>query len=62
MAALHDPDVYVEIATMVGELEWRMRELERNQRLRGSLLSPPEHAVIADLIGHLRDSSVDPNQ
>lgn len=57
-AALHDAHVYVEIMTLVGELEWRMRELERSQRLRASLLSPPEHAVIADLIDRLRGASM----
>jgi len=57
MAALHDPNVYVEIVTMVGELEWRMRELERSQRLRASLLSSSERTVVTDLIGRLRGPS-----
>ena len=56
-AALHDAHVYVEIMTLVGELEWRMRELERSQRLRASLLSLSEGAVVADLIGRLRGLS-----
>jgi HD domain len=60
IATQHDPDVYVEITTMVGELEWRMRELERSQRLRGSLLSPSELRVVTDLIGRLRGSPVEP--
>jgi len=46
--------VYVEIMTMVGELEWRMRELERSQRLRASLLPALDQAVVSDLIGRLR--------
>ena len=59
MATLQDPGVYVEITTMVGELEWRMRELERSQRLRGSLLTPPEQSVIADVIVRLRGSTAE---
>lgn len=56
--ALHNAHVYVEIMTLVGELEWRMRELERSQRLRASLLPPSERAVIADLIRRLRGGIV----
>jgi ABC-type uncharacterized transport system ATPase subunit len=54
---LQDAHTYVEIMTLVGELEWRMRELERSQRLRASLLSLSERAVVADLIGRLRGLS-----
>lgn len=57
MAALQAPSVYAEITTLVGELEWRMRELERNQRLRASLLAPPDKAVVADLIARLRGNA-----
>lgn len=58
LSSLQDPHVYVEIMTMVGELEWRMRELERSQRLRGSLLPASEHTVVSDLIGRLRGAPV----
>jgi len=54
MSDLHDPNVYAEVATLVGELEWRMRELERSQRLRASLLAPEERAVVIALIERLR--------
>jgi len=57
-AALQDAHVYVEIMTLVGELEWRMRELERSQRLRASLLSVSERAVVTALIDRVRDSTV----
>jgi hypothetical protein len=57
---LQDAHTYVEIMTLVGELEWRMRELERSQRLRASLLSPSERDVISDLISRLRRKSVRP--
>ncbi len=54
LAVLRDPHVYMEIMTMIGELEWRMRELEREQRLRAGLLATHEYAVIADLIDRLK--------
>ena len=59
MAALRDPNVFAEITTLVSELEWRMRELERSQRLRASLLSSSGHAVVTDLIDRLRGPSVE---
>lgn len=59
LAALRDPNVYVEIMTLVGELEWRMRELERGQRLRASLLPAPEHAVVDDLIARVSGTAVE---
>ena len=54
LAALGDPDVYAEIMTLVGELEWRLREVERRQHLRASLLAAPEQAVVMDLITRLK--------
>ena len=54
LAALRDPKVYVEIMTLIGEMEWRMRELEREQRLRASVLPTHEHAVVDDLIARVR--------
>jgi hypothetical protein len=35
-------------------MEWRMRELEREQYLRTSLLSAPELAIVVDLIDRLK--------
>ena len=58
LSSLQDPHVYVEIMTMVGELEWRMRELERSQRLRANLLPASDQAVVSDLIGRLRGALV----
>ncbi len=57
LAALADPGTCVEIITLVGELEWRMRELERNQRLRSSLLAAPEAAIVEELIARLKGAS-----
>jgi HD-GYP domain-containing protein (c-di-GMP phosphodiesterase class II) len=50
LAALQDPAVYTEVTALIGEMEWRMRELEREQRLRASVLSPQEEAVINQTI------------
>ena len=54
LAALGDPGVYTEIMMLIGELEWRMRELEREQRLRADLLHVPERAVIVELIDRIK--------
>ena len=58
LAALQDPKVYTEIMTLVREMEWRMRELEREQRLRASLLPAQDGAVIGDLIQRLKGPRV----
>lgn len=57
MAALNDPAVYAEIMTLVGELEWRMNEVERGQRLRAGLLAPDDAAVVEALIARIRPGS-----
>jgi HD-GYP domain-containing protein (c-di-GMP phosphodiesterase class II) len=58
LSALRDPSVYAEIVTLVGELEWRMRELERSQRLRASLLTAAEEAVVGELVARLKGTRV----
>ena len=55
LAALKDPKVYTEIMMLVGELEWRMRELERDQLLRSArLLREDQVAVVGDVINRLK--------
>jgi HD-GYP domain-containing protein (c-di-GMP phosphodiesterase class II) len=54
LAALRDPVIHVEILTLVGEMEWRMRELEREQNMRVGLLPPQDHAVVSELIARLK--------
>jgi hypothetical protein len=39
---------------LVGEMQWRMRELEREQRLRADLLPAPDRAVVVELIERLK--------
>lgn len=40
--------------TVVGELEWRLRELERESLLRAGLLPSEESAVMRELITRLK--------
>ena len=54
LAVLGDAKVHTEIMTLVGEMEWRMRELERGQRLRASLLPEADAQVIYELIARVR--------
>jgi hypothetical protein len=56
LAVLGDAKVHTEIMTLVGEMEWRMRELERGQRLRASLLPEADAQVIYELIARVRPS------
>lgn len=54
LSAQGDARVYVEVVALVGELEWRLRELERAQQLRASLLPEDEQTVVGDIIRRLR--------
>ncbi|MBL0726642.1 HD-GYP domain-containing protein [Piscinibacter sp. HJYY11] len=54
LASLQDARVYAEIVTLVGEMEWRMRELEREQRLRAGQLDASGQSLIAELVGRLK--------
>ena len=52
--AMGDPQVHLEVMTVIGELEWRLRELERESLLRGSLGDPSDDAVMVELVNRLR--------
>lgn len=54
LAEQRDPTLQVELMTVVGELEWRLRELERESMLRAGLLAPTESAVMRELIARLK--------
>jgi HD-GYP domain-containing protein (c-di-GMP phosphodiesterase class II) len=60
LAALRDPHVYIEITTLVSELEWRIRELEREQRLRASPLDADDQRVVEELIARINGSPQTP--
>lgn len=49
-----DAELQVELMTVVGELEWRLRELERESLLRAGLLPAEEGAVMGELIAKLK--------
>jgi HD-GYP domain-containing protein (c-di-GMP phosphodiesterase class II) len=54
LAEQRDASMQVELMTVVGELEWRLRELERESLLRAGLLPPQEQAVMRELIARLK--------
>ncbi|MES3011347.1 MAG: HD domain-containing phosphohydrolase [Pseudomonadota bacterium] len=54
LATLHDAGVYMEVMSMVGELEWRLRELARKQKAYAYLLPQQERALVNDLAARLR--------
>ena len=54
LAALHDPQLHLEVITIVHEIEWRLRSLERESLLRSGLLAPAEDAVMRELVGRLK--------
>jgi hypothetical protein len=54
LAEQRDAKLQIELMTVVGELEWRMRELERESLLRAGLLPSEEGAVMHELIARLK--------
>jgi hypothetical protein len=56
--ALDDPSVHREVATQVRELQWRMREMQRETLLRAWMLAPEDGAVVNELMARLRDNAV----
>jgi len=54
LAEQRDAELQVELMTVVGELEWRLRELERESLLRAGLLPAEESAVMRELIVKLK--------
>lgn len=54
LAELRDAELQVELMTVVGELEWRLRELERESLLRAGLLPAEDGAVMRELMARLK--------
>lgn len=54
LAEQRDAKLQIELMTVVGELEWRLRELERESLLRAGLLPAEESAVMRELIARLK--------
>jgi HD-GYP domain-containing protein (c-di-GMP phosphodiesterase class II) len=55
MTAHNDPRLQLELLTIVDELYWRLRDLERRSWQREVQLKPNEHAVIRELVQRIRD-------
>jgi hypothetical protein len=60
LAALDDARSHLEVATLLRELQWRMRELERESRLRAWMLSPDDAEVVAELLSRVRGEASPP--
>lgn len=54
LAGLQDTELQEELMTVVGELEWRLRELERESLLRAGLLPAEDGAVMHELMARLK--------
>ncbi|MFT7774512.1 HD-GYP domain-containing protein [Roseateles sp.] len=54
LAEQRDADLQVELMTVVGELEWRLRELERESLLRAGMLPDQDGAVMRELLARLK--------
>jgi hypothetical protein len=54
LAAVHDAQMHIEAVTVVRELGWRLRELEREQLMRAAALNAMDQAVIRELIDRLK--------
>jgi hypothetical protein len=50
------------MSTIVSELEWRLRELQRESQLRGDLASESERSVMQQLLDRLKGSASAPSQ
>ena len=54
LAALSDCTVRNEVGAIVGELEWRLRDLERETRMRAALLPAADAACVVELLARLK--------
>lgn len=54
---LPDPHIQLELAVLVREFGWRLRELQRESLLRAGLLGPVDLAVMHELIDRLNGTA-----
>jgi len=54
-----DPGLKQELAALIGEFGWRLRELERETLLRAGLLEDAELLVVQELVQRLRGEGLD---
>jgi hypothetical protein len=57
---LQDPQVHLEVITIVGEIEWRLRSLERESLLRTGLVGGQSEAVMRELVARLTGRHAEP--
>lgn len=57
LAALNDHHVQLEVVTVVGELEWRLRDLERELQMRAALLSGPASSCVTELLARMKQGA-----
>jgi hypothetical protein len=58
LEAMHDPKLHLEVVTVVHELEWRLREFDREAQLRAGMLAADEQLVVEELMGRLNGAVV----
>ncbi len=54
LAALEDPQIHLEVTTIVTEIKWRVQEVVRDCLLRGTLIKPEESAVLRELVERIK--------
>ncbi|WP_374675085.1 HD domain-containing phosphohydrolase [Ideonella sp.] len=59
LVALGDAALRQEISQLLGEMEFRLRALERECLARTGLLPPDDHRVMQDVVARLRDDAPD---
>lgn len=57
-----DPHLHMELTTILREIEWRLKELERESMLRTQLASPAEWPAIEQLIHLMKGKTTAPAQ
>lgn len=55
---LDDPLLHAEIASIVREVEWRLRELERDSLLHAGRLCPADDRIMCDVVARLKGQEV----
>jgi HD-GYP domain-containing protein (c-di-GMP phosphodiesterase class II) len=57
LVAAGDVRIHVEVVTVVREIGWRLRELEREQLLRATALKEADQALVRELVGRFKGSA-----
>lgn len=60
LASAGDPGMWLEVTSIVRELGWRMREIERTSLLRAGLLSSADLQVMQEIVTRVRSGEPTP--